>query len=325
MSAARGKLFGRGMLAVATILPAILIALNDPRIPTTTRVWAALLWTLCMAPSWARSFAPEPRRPFPFLPVIGAIFGGYYALPIAAPIGTLVQGTVNLNPAVDYDLPVILALSGWVALLVGYLLIALILGRQPRPAPAAPLDANILAGWGLSLLWASFVVQVARSTVGLPGVLGGFLSLFTSRGWFGAGLLVILIARGQLGGWRRGATVAGIVLSIIVQLSGGAAAGLVVWAAVIFLSVSLVRGYPGHRWTVLVVVLGAFALLYRGVKSEYTTLTWYAGTQVSTSRKIQIMAELTAASVRQQGVGRAVLAGLERSGRWGTIDVFAEV
>lgn len=322
---ARGTMFGKTILLLATLLPALLIALHDARVPTDTRAWAALLWVLCMAPCWARSYAAPPRRPFPFLPVIGLLYGGYYALPISAPIGVLVQGMINLNPATDYDLPVFLALGGWVSLLAGYLFLGLILGPQRRPRPAPPMDSRVLAAWGLGLLWFSLVVQVARGTVGTPQILGGFLTLIASMGWFGAGLLVILLARGRMDGWRRAASIGGIVLSVVAQVADGAAAGLVVWAAVIFLSIALVRGYPGHRWAVLVAVIACCALVYRGIKAEFTNLAWYTREQVSTARKMEIVAELTATSVREHGVGGAVLLGLERSGRWGTIDIFADV
>lgn len=313
------------VLALATILPALLIAGHDPRIPTATRTWAALLWVLCALPAWVRALSPPPRRPFPFLPVVGFLFGGYYALPVSSPVGVMVQGFVTLNPTRDYDRPVVLALAGWATLLAGYFVAGTVLGKERRPVPHAPLDPAVLAGWGLTLLWGSVAVELARSTGRVPGVLGGFLNLFTSMGWFGGGLLVILAMRGQLPGWRKWAMAAGIAVAMALQLAGGAAAGLVVWGMVVFLSVALVRGYPGHRWTAALVVLGCCALLYRGVKGEYTKVAWYGVEQMSPAEKVGVAAALVSASVREHGAGKAVLLGLERSGRWGTIDVFADV
>jgi hypothetical protein len=324
-AARRTGVGGFVLLALATALPALLIAVHDPRIPTATRTWAALLWVLCTLPAWARVLAEPPRRPFPFLPVVGFLFGGYYALPISSPVGVMVQGFVTLNPTRDYDRPVLLALAGWAALLAGYVVTGVVLGRSRRAAPPVPLDPVVLAGWGLCLLWGSVGVELARTTGRVPPVLGGFLNLFTSMGWFGGGLLVILALRGELAGWRRAATAAGIGLAMALQLAGGAAAGVIVWGMVLFLSVALVRGYPGHRWTAALVVLACCALLYRGVKGEYTRVAWYGAEQISPARKVAVAAALVSASVREHGAGKAVLLGLERSGRWGTIDVFADV
>ena len=316
---------GLVLLALATLLPALLIAGHDPRIPTATRNWAALLWVLCTLPAWARALAAPPRRPFPFLPAVGFLYGGYYALPISSPVGLMMQGFVTLNPARDYDRPVLLALGGWAALLAGYAVTGVILGRDRRPAPPVPMDATVLAGWGLVLLWGSVGVELVRSTGRVPAVLGGFLNLSASMGWFGGGLLVILAVRGHLAGWRKGAAVAGIVLAMALQVAAGAAAGVIVWGTVVFLAAGLVRGYPGHRWTAALVVVCCCALLYRGVKAEYTRVAWYGAERLSPARKVTVAAGLVSASVREHGAGQAVLLGLVRSGRWGTIDIFADV
>ena len=85
-------------------------------IPLEPRVFASILWVLCLVPAWHYLQLPERRRPpIPFLPLIGAVYLFYYPLHVV-----LGQSSVNylfhLDPAFDYDRPVQYALAGWVAL-----------------------------------------------------------------------------------------------------------------------------------------------------------------------------------------------------------------
>jgi len=313
------------LLTLATVLPALLIAGHDPRVPTGTRLWAALLWVLCLLPSWARHLALTPRRPIPFFPVVGLLFASFFALPISAPVGMLVQQTVHINPAVDYDLPVRLAVAGWASLLAGYAFLALVGGPARRPPTTVRWDVPALTRMALALLGASLAVQFVRLTMNVPTVVNSIAVLVVSFGWFGAGVLVILAVRRQLPWPARAAMAAGILASAVLQLAGGQVSDVLVWVAVVSFAVLLARGYLGRRWIVVMALLGSTLMIYRSIKGEWSNLAWYSGTQVSPLKKVQFAYELGALSVRERGFGMAVLAGIERTGRWSTVDMFADV
>lgn len=323
--AQRRTVVGGFALLAATTLPALLIAVHDPRVPTGTRLWAALLWVLCLLPSWTRFLALTPRRPIPFLPIIGLLFASFFALPMSAPVGLLVQQTVHINPAVDYDLPVRLAVAGWASLLAGYAFLGLAGGPARRPAAAVRWDVPALTRLAFCLLGISLAVQFARLTVGVPTVVNSIAVLLVSFGWFGAGVLVILAVRRQLPWPARAAMAAGILASAVLQLAGGQVSDVLVWVAVVSFAVLLARGHLGRRWIVVMALLGCTLMIYRSIKGEWSNLAWYSGTQVSPLKKVQFAYELSALSVRERGFGMAVLAGIERTGRWSTVDMFADV
>jgi hypothetical protein len=119
--------------------------------------------------------------------------------------------------------------------------------------------------------------------------------------------------------------VCGIVGSAGLQLAGGQVTDVIVWVAVVCFAVLLVRGRLRRRWLVMLVLLGSCLMVYRSIKGEWTNIAWYGREQVSPLKKVQFAYELGRESVRERGFGMAVLAGLERSGRWNTIDMYADV
>ena len=88
------SLTGLRLIIVAIALVPV-AALGVPsEIPLEPRVFAAVLWVLCLAPAWHYLQLPERRRPpVPFLPLIGA---------------------VNVSSALAFDAGVYLAVVGMV-------------------------------------------------------------------------------------------------------------------------------------------------------------------------------------------------------------------
>src|SRR3569833_3324741 len=102
-AAAPGSAILRTMVAAAITIPFVIaIAVMSP-VPLIVRLEAALLWALCLVPAWTYLRTPfSRRRPFPFMPLIGTLYGLYYALPAA--FGAYNQHyKITLTPQLDYD------------------------------------------------------------------------------------------------------------------------------------------------------------------------------------------------------------------------------
>ena len=78
----------RALVLIAMALPLAVATVVHSPVPFETRVEAAFLWILCLVPGLLHVSAPASRRrPIPFLPMIGLLYGLYYAL--GAALGTV--------------------------------------------------------------------------------------------------------------------------------------------------------------------------------------------------------------------------------------------
>src|SRR5262245_36393636 len=160
-------------------------------IPQDSRILAAILWVLCLVPSWQYLQLPEHRRPpVPLMPLIGLAYLFYYPMNVA-----LGQSNVNylfvLDPTVEYKMPVQYALAGWVALLVGYFGAAPLRINSPFRS-VRPTDLATLRVWGNRLLWGGLACDAARQALPVPLVLRGLLYFTSMVSLLGISLLVIL-------------------------------------------------------------------------------------------------------------------------------------
>jgi len=173
-------------------------ALGVPsEVPMQPRVFAAVLWVLCLAPAWHYLQLPDRRRPpVPFMPLIGAVYLFYYPLHVV-----LGQSSVNylfhLDPAFDYDRAVQYALAGWVALLIGYYGGAGVRLNSPF-RHVRPTDLGTLRTWGKLLLWGGLLFDAVRQVVPIPLVLRGLLYFTSMTSLLGIALLTILAVQKRL-------------------------------------------------------------------------------------------------------------------------------
>ena len=109
----------RALVLIAMALPLVASIVVHSPVPFDTRVEAAFLWhTLSGSRPPSRKRTARRRRPVPFLPIIGVLYGLYFALPAA--LGAYNQHyKILLTPTRDYDDAVFVALYGWLALLFG--------------------------------------------------------------------------------------------------------------------------------------------------------------------------------------------------------------
>jgi hypothetical protein len=298
--------------------------------PTEVRSTGALLWCACLLPTAHYVFSKRSRRrPFPFLPLVGIMYGAYFAL-------AAVAGQSNLNyipfqigvpyvfPDTDYALPIRLALVGWLALLAGYALMATI--KLPSPRRGRVWPARPLVPWLFRLAALGVLVQLAQDTVHLPAVLGGSLFFLTVLSRFGLALLLVLRARGFLNRNER-IWLWVLIAALTVLWATGGSIGKIFLLLILFV---LAHSLGGGRVPASAVVLGVIGILavatIKGILPDYRRQTWFGQVRLNVVERAGLMFELVRQRVEDRGVVGAVAAGLTASAnRSATLDLFADV
>lgn len=293
-------------------------------VPTRARVIAACLWALAMLPTlWFLSRPPRLRRPVPLLPILGGLYGLYYALQLVLGADN-VNPLVSLDPATDYVRPAELALIGWILLLLGAFITTL---AMPSSAPERPPRWRVaeLKWWATVLQIGGLAVDVARYELPVPAVLGGLLNFAGILALFGTAILVVLDARGHLKGTERvrlWIIVAGI---LIVQAGTGSVANL----ARSGLSILLARFLGGARLRPGLVVIGVLlaivVITLRGFAIEFREHAWRGG-DLSQGERTFLWYNLVRAHADQNGVMSVIAHGSEVTAtRTANVDLFADV
>ena len=319
------SLTGLRLLTVAVALVPV-AALGIPSdIPMESRVFAAILWVLCLFPAWHYLQLPERRRPpVPFLPLIGGVYLFYYPLHVV-----LGQSSVNylfrLDPAFDYDRAVQYALAGWVALLVGYYGGASLRVNSPF-RHVRPTDLGTLRTWGKLLLWGGLVFDAVRQIVPIPVMLRGLLYFTSMFGLLGISLLTVLAVQKRLTRRERYALYAGIILTALLRAGSGLVSNVVILALTVFLAVWAGGGRLGFRWLVIAGVSVAAMIGMRSVAMEYRARSWFAETQLSLAGRALLMGQLLVSKVEGQGVVATVEDGWSIvAGRSANLDLLSDV
>ena len=302
------------------------IALGAPSdIPSEPRVFASILWVLCLVPSWHYLQLPERRRPpVPFLPLIGAVYLFYYPLHVV-----LGQSSVNylfhLDPTFDYGRPVQYALAGWVALLIGYYGGASVRLNSPF-RHVRPTDLGTLRTWGKLLVWGGLAFDAARQIIPIPVVLRGILYFTSMFSLLGIALLTILAVQKRLSRRERLALYAAIVLTALLRAGSGLVSNVVILAITVFLAVWAGGGRLGFKWVVIAAVSVAAMIGMRSVAMEYRARSWFAETQLSLAGRAMLMGSLMVSKVQGEGVAATVEDGWSIvAGRSANLDLLADV
>ena len=294
-------------------------------IPFESRVFASILWALCLLPSWLYLRLPERRRPpIPFLPLIGAVYLFYYPLHVV-----LGESSVNylfrLDPAFDYDRAVQFALAGWVALLIGYYGGAPLRLNTPFRS-VRPTDLGTLKSWGTLLVWGGLLFDAARQVVPIPVVLRGLLYFTSMFSLLGIALLTILAVQKRLTQRERAALYTAIVLTALLRAGSGLVSNVVILAITIFLAVWAGGGRLGFRWIVIAALSFAAMVSMRSVAMEYRARSWFAETQLSLAGRAALMGQLMVSKAANEGVVATVEDGWKIvAGRSANLDLLADV
>jgi hypothetical protein len=311
------------VVAIAPLIGALLI---PSPIPPLTRALAGLLWVLCIAPGIVYSgLPPSRRRPLPFIPTVGVAFGLYFVLPVV--LGAYNHYyRVEVNPVTDYDLPVQLALIGWVIMLGSYLVTgALRSTSRPSVRPSSWDEADVSI-WGLVLLFGAISLTVAKSIfapgLGSPAIMQFILSIQ----WLGIGFLTVAARRRVLGKLQWGLFAAGAAITIGSLLGAGSIAPVVQMAAVVAYALWLSGMRVRPRWIAIGALIMAFAVSARGVAIDFRNIAWIGHLRLSPTERAQLMLSLISSKIETEGLVATLQSGANSTfERSADMDLFADV
>lgn len=315
----------RVLLTMVMVIPLIAATVVMSPIPFETRVEAGFLWLLCLAPAWMHlSAAPEQRRPIPFLPMIGIIYGLYYALGIS--LGAANQHyKIFLNPGRDYDDAVFVALYGWLAMCVGYLGARLLVSSKAVTA-SFEVDEVIRRRYGALLMTMGLLLESYRLVRQIPVEIAGILKFVSTLGWFGSGLLVTMATQRRLNIPYRLFTYAGVSAFLLMAVASGSVANAAFYGAVVFVSAWIGLGRLRISWIVGAALGITLIITLRGVSEQYRKIVWIGGEGGNVASRTKLFFKLLNARVQTDGVDGAISHGFETSaGRSANLDLLADV
>jgi hypothetical protein len=307
-----------------------LLLLQTPsELPQAARMNGAILWLACVAPLASYVFRrPDRREPFPFFPLVGLVYGAYYALPA-------LSGAVNLayrpdqfrvtylDPARDFGQPTELALWGWVFVLLGYSTLALF-WRSSRAReqrwPARPMIQLLIR-----MLIVGSVAAALEVSVRLPASIKGAIGFVAILSRFAIATLVVMRVQGRLAPGERRILLVAIPLQILLLLAVGSIAKIMLFILLLVASHWLGGGRLRARW-VTVGVLAALSLItLKGVLQQYRRQAWFAGVKLNPVESVGLMAALVTDQVRAEGVAGAIVTGWGVAvSRSATLDLLAD-
>jgi hypothetical protein len=315
----------RALVVVVMVLPLIAaIAVHSP-VPFETRIEAAFLWMLCLAPGWIYlSATPEHRRPIPFMPMIGVVYGLYYAL--GAALGVYNQHyRIVLNPGRDYDDAMFVALYGWIALGAGYAAAKLLVSRQGQ-SQSIDVPDGTRRRYGALLMIVGLLLEAFRLVRPIPVEIAGLLKFISTLGWFGSGILVTMLVQRRLNVAYRLLTYAAVSSFLLIAIGSGSVANAAFYGAVIFVSAWIGLGHLKISWIVSAALGIAIIISLRGVTEQYRKVVWFAGEGGGVVSRTKLFFKLLDARVQTDGVSGAVSKGFETSaGRSANLDLLADV
>lgn len=320
----------RWIVVAAALAPVIFPSDRYSVIPADVRLQSGILWILCWVPAFVYLMAsPDRRPPLPLLPVIGVAHGLYYALQVTIGIDNANQVALvtldPLDPRADYELPVQLALVGWICLLIGYYTLKAITPAKPLGMPTQ-LRVGPLRMWATRLLLIGLLLEVVRQAVPVPVVFRGVLHLASMLSQVGMVLLIVLNVRGHLDGRHRALLYVGIVGTMLLAIGTGSIANGV-FAALAAVLATWLGGQRVKAWWVLAALpVAAVFVSLRGVAMDYRRVAWFTEQELPVVQRSQVLLGMLATRVETDGVIGTVEHGWEVvSTRSANLDLFADV
>jgi hypothetical protein len=271
------------VMLLAPTLPAVFpeVSPGSGAFPQDLRDLAAFFWLLCLLPALHYLVLPaRRRRPFPFMPLVGLLFGLYYPLVVLTGADNLWPltdlGLGPLDPQRDYARPLRIALDGWIALYMTYLLTLWV----PLPSTrrvgriGTHVPTRILKAWAFFFLFGSIAFEIVNLLVEVPLVLKSAVHFSLALGYMGLVLLAALSVLRCLSPLATLALYAGLAASIFLELSSSATWKLTYVLFAYFLGRWIVRRHFG----VVTLLAGFAAILFftlvRGAMAEWRQLRW---------------------------------------------------
>jgi hypothetical protein len=314
----------RYAVTLAMLTPIALAVIGRSPMPFEARIGGAFLWSLCLCPAWWYLRTPRAnRRPIPFLPMMGLLYGLYYALPAALGSYNL-HYRIVLNPRFDYGDPIFVAMLGWLGLLAGYAIVRLLL---PDPRLRAPIlvSDHMRRRYGVVLTIAGLAFEAFRRMGPVRLELAGLLAFLGMLGWFGSGLLVVMLVQGRLPLTLRVLTYAGILAFFILAIGSGSVAQAAFYGTVLTMSVWIGSGRLKLSWILAIFCGIALIISLRGVTEQYRKLAW-RGQDVALVGRTTLFLSLLQRRVEESGVAETVSMGYTSSAsRSANLDLFADV
>lgn len=289
-------------------------------LPQGVRDRAGLLWALCWIPALRYTLQSRgERRPIPFFPIIGVLYGLYYALAPALgyanywgrdPVSNTAV-TVLFDTSVDYGHPIDMALLGWIACLLARWAVVR-WWRRPPPAihrRLVRLTPRALIPWAFGFVGLNVALDIVhRITPFDPGRFGAFrIFTFLSHA---AVVVLILAYRTKLLGRRQKVLAWGALLATLyTNFGGGATAPVLYTTFAIFVALWIGRRGLPARYIALGAVVIALCVSIRGVMEQWRLEVWWSGRTVPALEQSQILVRLLEESVRDRGVGGTVAHG----------------
>jgi integral membrane sensor domain MASE1 len=265
------------------------------------------------------------RRPLPFLPSIGIAFGLYFVLPV-------VLGAYNrylliaLDPRVDYDFPVQIALCAWIAVIVSYFLAGEFWSRVRLQRRKIPWGQARIVFWGFTLLYGAFALSAFKAIFMTEGFSPAVTQFILSLQWLGIAFLTVARSRRLLRNIQLIFFAVGAATSIGLTLAGGSMAPLVQLAAVVGYALFLSGTRLKPRWLVAGLLILGVAISARGVATEFRAATWFGTDNLSAVDRAQLMVTLIQKKVDADGLGPTLVHGAKTTfERSADMDLLADV
>ena len=311
------------MLAVGTVTWQAAVPEFAPGIwdmPQFVRDRAAILWILCWLPAIRYTLRPSPaRRPIPFLPIIGLLYGLYYALSPAMGLANYwsrdpVTGagiTAVFDPRRDYGHPINMALAGWIACLAGCWLPRGFVRRRPRFNRRLPtLGSRTTRRWAYAIAALGAATTFAQHSSWIP------LNSAPARAvnLVAQAAIIILIVRDRRRLTSRSGkmlTWALVLATVFLDMGGGATARMLYIAFAIFMGLYTSRGALPVRYLIAGAFVLAACVAVRGVMTEWRHRVRWAGDGVviSATDQSRLLVELLRRSAETKGVGGTIADG----------------
>jgi hypothetical protein len=315
----------RALLLAAMVIPLIAATVVSSAVPFETRFEAGFLWMLCLIPAWMHlSAISVSRRPIPFMPMIGIIYGLYYAL--GAALGASNEHyKIFLNPGRDYDDAIFVALYGWLAMGLGYLGARMIVSQKATSTPIEVAEV-VRRRYGALLMIAGLLLESYRLVRQIPIEIAGILKFVSTLGWFGSGLLVTMATQRRLNFGYRLLTYAGVAAFLLMAVGTGSVANAAFYGAVVFVSAWIGLGRLKFSWIVGAALGITLLLPLRGISEQRPKVVWIAGDGGGVVSRTKLFFKLLHARVQSDGVDGAVSKGFETSAaRSANLDLLADV
>jgi hypothetical protein len=318
-------------ILVGGALIAILLLQLPSDIPTDVRLGAAALWMLYLLPSAAYAARRrESRPPLPTLAILGLAHATYYALP---PLVGIVNAAYLPDqfaqiPYVDptWELPAALEVAfwGWMALLVGYGIAAVIF--QERGATGRPLAVPPILGPLWLVAAAGLTVEAAGAVAHLPVVFAGTLGFVKLAGRCALTVLVALRTRRELPRGHGKYLAAFIITEMVILATTGSMANPMIFALTLSFGFWVAGGRLRPRVALAVVAAVLIGVILKGVAAEYRERTWWAPVKLTQMQETAVMGELLNDQLATSGIGGAIVLGAQASmRRSATLDLLADV